>query len=106
MIVEAIAAAGYEPGKDVAIALDPAASSFFSDGKYNLVKSGQGKKTSTELTMLYKSWVEKYPIVSIEDGLAENDWEGFREHTALLGDRIQIVGDDLYRSSSKKGSRA
>lgn len=96
LIVEAIAAAGYEPGKDVAIALDPAASSFYSDGKYNLAKSGQGTKTSTEMTGLYKSWIEKYPIVSIEDGMAENDWEGFREHTALLGDRIQIVGDDLY----------
>ncbi|MGV8075407.1 MAG: phosphopyruvate hydratase [Syntrophobacteraceae bacterium] len=96
VILEAIEAAGYKPGKDVAIALDPAASSFFENGVYNLSKSGQGKKTNSEMTALYKSWIEKYPIVSIEDGLAENDWEGFREHTAVLGDKIQIVGDDLF----------
>lgn len=96
VIIEAIEAAGYKPGKDVAIALDPAASSFFEDGAYNLSKSGQGKKTSSEMTAFYKSWVEKYPIVSIEDGLAENDWGGFREHTAVLGDKVQIVGDDIY----------
>ena len=96
VILEAIEAAGYKPGKDVAIALDPAASSFFEGGNYNLSKSGQGKKTSTEMTNLYKKWVDKYPIVSIEDGLAENDWDGFREHMAVLGDKIQIVGDDLY----------
>jgi enolase len=96
VIIEAIQAAGYKPGKDVAIALDPGASSFYDNGTYNLSKSGQGNKTSTEMTSLYKSWVEKYPIISIEDGLAENDWEGFREHTATLGKTIQIVGDDIY----------
>ncbi len=101
VIVEAIQAAGYQPGKDVAIALDPAASSFFEDGTYNLSKSGQGKKTSKEMTALYKSWIEKYPIVSIEDGLAENDGEGFVDHTAQLGDKIQIVGDDLYVTNTK-----
>ena len=96
VILEAIKAAGYEPGKDISIALDPAASSFFESGAYNLSKSGQGTKTSTEMTELYKRWIEKYPIVSIEDGLAENDWEGFKAHTAALGDKIQIVGDDMY----------
>ncbi len=96
VIVEAIEAAGYEPGKDVAITLDPAASSFFEDGVYHLAKSGQGRKTSAEMTALYETWVEKYPIVSLEDGLAESDWEGFREHTAVLGEKIQIVGDDIY----------
>jgi enolase len=96
VILEAIGAAGYKAGKDVAIALDPAASSFYEKGVYNLAKSGQGSKTGAELTALYKSWVEKYPIVSIEDGLAETDWEGFREHTAVLGGEIQIVGDDIY----------
>jgi len=101
VIVEAIAAAGYKPGKDVAIALDPAASSFFEGGLYNLSKSGQGKKSSAEMTALYKSWIDKYPIVSIEDGLAENDWDGFREHTAALGSRIQIVGDDIYVTNTK-----
>jgi enolase len=101
LIIEAIKAAGYVPGKDIAIALDPAASSFFEDGAYNLAKSGQGKRTSAQMTDLYKSWVEKYPIVSIEDGLAENDWNGFREHTAALGDKIQIVGDDLFVTNTK-----
>ena len=101
VIVEAIKAAGYKPGKDVAIALDPAASSFFEDGAYNLAKSGQGKKTSAEMTKLYAAWVKAYPIVSIEDGLAENDWEGFKAHTAALGDKIQIVGDDIYVTNTK-----
>jgi len=101
VILEAIAAAGYAPGKDVAIALDPAASSFYEGGTYNLSKSGQGKKTSAEMTALYQAWVDKYHIVSIEDGLAENDWAGFREHTAALGGRIQIVGDDLYVTNTR-----
>lgn len=101
LIIQAIEAAGYEPGKDVAIALDPAASSFFEDGKYHLSKSGQGIKTSAEMTALYKAWIEKYPIVSLEDGLAENDWEGFREHTAALGKSTQIVGDDIYVTNTR-----
>ena len=101
VIVEAIETAGYKPGKDVSIALDPAASSFYEDGIYNLAKSGQGKKTSDEMTELYKQWIAKYPIVSIEDGLAENDWDGFRAHTATLGDKIQIVGDDMYVTNTK-----
>ncbi len=96
LIIAAIEAAGYVPGKEVAIALDPAASSFFENGRYRLSKSGQGDKTSAEMTRLYQTWIESFPIVSIEDGLDENDWEGFREHTAALGDKIQIVGDDLY----------
>ena len=101
VIIQAIEAAGYKSGKDVAIALDPAASSFHESGAYVLAKSGQGKKTSAEMTSLYKSWVEKYPIVSIEDGLAENDWAGFRDHTAALGNKIQIVGDDIYVTNTQ-----
>ena len=101
VIIEAIEAAGYKPGQDLAIALDPAASSFYEDGAYNLAKSGQGKKTAAQMTELYKSWVAKYHVISIEDGLAENDWDGFRAHTAELGDRIQIVGDDLYVTNTK-----
>jgi enolase len=101
VIVEAIEAAGYKPGKDIAIALDPAASSFYEDGKYNLAKSHQGTKTSSQMTELYKKWIEKYPIVSIEDGLAENDWKGFKEHTAVLGKKIQIVGDDIYVTNTQ-----
>jgi enolase len=101
VIVSAIEAAGYKPGKDIAIALDPAASSFYEDGKYNLAKSGQGQKTSSQMTQLYKAWIEKYPIVSIEDGLAENDWKGFQEHTSVLGGKIQVVGDDIYVTNTE-----
>jgi enolase len=101
VIIEAIEAAGFKPGKDIAIALDPAASSFFKNGVYNLAKSGQGKKTSDEMVAFYTTWVGKYPIVSIEDGLAENDWEGFRKQTASQGDKIQIVGDDIFVTNTK-----
>jgi len=101
VIVEAIQAAGYTPGKDVALALDPAASSFYENGGYNLSKSGQGKKSSHEMLEFYKKWIEKYPIVSLEDGLDENDWEGFKEHTAALGNRVQIVGDDIFVTNKK-----
>ena len=96
LLVEAIHVAGFDPGKDVAIALDPAATSFYRDGHYELGKSGENRKSSEEMTQLYETWVNRFPIVSIEDGLAETDWEGFRHHTARLGDRIQIVGDDNY----------
>ncbi len=101
VIVEAIQAAGFKPGKDVGIALDPAATSFYEDGAYSLSKSGQGKKTSAEMTKLYADWIAKYPILSIEDGLAENDWAGFKAHTAALGGKIQIVGDDNYVTNTK-----
>jgi enolase len=101
VIVAAITAAGYEPGQDVAIALDPAASSFFEGGSYDLSKSGQGRKSSGEMTALYQQWVDQYPIVSLEDGLAENDWTGFQEHTAKLGGRVQIVGDDIYVTNTE-----
>ncbi|MDD5225528.1 MAG: phosphopyruvate hydratase [bacterium] len=96
VIVEAIKAAGYAPGKDVAIALDPAASSFFEKGAYQLSKSGQGKKSSAEMIKLYQAWAKKYPLVSIEDGLAENDWSGFKSLTEKIGSSVQIVGDDLF----------
>jgi len=96
LIVEAIKAAGYEPGKDVAIALDPAASSFYSKGAYRLTKSGQGDKSSAEMIALYGRWLDAFPIVSIEDGLDENDWPGFAAQTAAQGNRIQIVGDDIF----------
>jgi enolase len=96
LIVEAIEDAGYRPGRDVAIALDPAATSFFNGVRYDLSKSWSGIKTSAEMTSLYAQWIDRYPIVSIEDGLAETDWEGFQAQTAALGNRIQIVGDDIY----------
>jgi enolase len=99
LIVEAIRKAGFEPGSDVAIALDPAASSFRSGEVYALSDSGEGIKTSAEMIDLFSAWVEKYPIVSIEDGLAEDDWESFRIQTERIGDRVQIVGDDMYSTN-------
>jgi enolase len=96
VIVEAIQAAGYKPGKDIAIALDPAASSFFKGDVYDLAKSGGGRKTADEMIDLYRTWTDTYPIVSIEDGLDENDWHGFTKMTAAQGDRLQIVGDDIF----------
>jgi enolase len=105
VIVQAIEAAGYKPGKDIAIALDPAASSFYENGIYDLAKSGQGKKSSAEMTNLFSNWVKQYPIVSIEDGLAEDDWQGFQVMTAVLGSKIQIVGDDIYVTNTRFISR-
>jgi len=96
VILEAITAAGYKAGKEVALALDPASSSFFEKGSYHFSKSGQGRKSTAEMISLYESWVKKYHIVSIEDGLDENDWKGFTKLTARLGERVQIVGDDLF----------
>lgn len=96
IIVEAIRAAGYQPGRDIAIALDPAASSFWTGDAYDLAKSGQGRKTSDDMIRLYQNWLDAYPIVSIEDGLDENDWTGFARQTAAQGQRIQIVGDDIF----------
>ena len=106
LIVAAIEKAGYVPGQDIAICLDPAASSFFEDGKYRLTRSGQGDKSPADMVALFQSWVKKYPIVSIEDGHAENDWDGFKAMTAALGDRIQIVGDDLVVTNPKYIARA
>jgi enolase len=94
VILEAISAAGYEPGQDVFIALDPAASEFYQDGKYILHKEGR-ELSSAQMVDFYSAWVEKYPILSIEDGLAEDDWEGWQQLTARIGQRVQIVGDDL-----------
>jgi len=96
LILEAIDSAGFELGRQIAIALDPAASTFQVEGGYALTKSGTGQKTAAQLIELYSAWVDAYPIVSIEDGLGEADWDGFQSLTAALGDRIQIVGDDLY----------
>lgn len=95
LIMEAIKKAGYEPGKDVKLAIDVAASEFYKDGKYNLV--GEGRSLTTdELIDFYKELVSKYPIISIEDPVDENDWEGFAKITRELGDKIQLVGDDLF----------
>ena len=100
LIMEAIKRAGYVPGKDVSIAIDVAASEFYKDGKYNLVGEGRSLTTS-ELINFFEELVNKYPIISIEDPVDENDWEGFAEITKRLGDRIQLVGDDLFVTNKK-----
>lgn len=101
VIVAAIERAGYKPGVDVKLALDVAASEMFEDGKYNL--SGEGKvMTSAEMIEYYADLLEKYPIISIEDGLAEDDWEGWQELTAKLGGKVQLVGDDLFVTNTKR----
>lgn len=102
-IVEAIEKAGYEPGREIKIAMDAAASSFYDKDKKKYVLAGEGKEmTSEELVAFYEDMVENYPIISIEDGLDENDWDGFKLMTERLGDKIQIVGDDLFVTNTKK----
>jgi len=104
LIVEAIKKAGYKPGKDIFIALDSAASEFYQDGKYVLSREGI-VRTSDEMLDYYTELVDKYPIISIEDGLAEDDWEGWQKLTQKLCHKIQIVGDDLYVTDKKRLSR-
>lgn len=100
-IIEAIEAAGYKPGEEVKLALDVASSELYQDGKY--VLAGEGvEKTSEEMIAFYEELTSKYPIVSIEDGLDENDWEGWEKLTAALGDKVQLVGDDLFVTNTKK----
>ena len=95
LLLAAIEKAGYRPGEHVFLALDPAASEFYREGKY--VLAGEDKiLTSQELIELYRGWLDRYPIISLEDGLAEEDWEGWRELTTRLGDRVQLVGDDIF----------
>jgi enolase len=101
VILEAIEKAGYKPGKDIAIALDPAASEMWKDDGYLFYKSDKSRKTSAEMVEHWRQWCEKYPIVSIEDGLAENDWDGWKQLTKILGDRVQLVGDDLFVTNVK-----
>src|SRR5690348_6201578 len=104
-IMAAIEAAGFEAEKDVAIALDPAASELYKDGSYVFKKSGAGTKSSEEMVALYKSWIDRYPIVSIEDGLAEDDWAGWAKLTETLGSRVQLVGDDLFCTNVERLAR-
>ena len=95
VIVEAIKKAGYKPGEDISIALDPATSEMWEDGKYVFSKSDGSSKTSEQMVALWEDWVNKYPIILIEDGLAENDWDGWKLMTEKLGNKIELVGDDL-----------
>jgi enolase len=100
VIVEAIEAAGYVPGADVAIAMDPAASEFYKDGKYHLKADGL-TLTSAQIVDMYASWVDKYPIISIEDGMSEHDWAGWKMLTDRLGKNTQLVGDDVFVTNTK-----
>ena len=102
VILEATQQAGFAPGKDVFIALDPASSEFFENGKYVFKKSDKSVKTSEQMVEFYSNWARQYPIVSIEDGLAENDWEGWAQLTKALGSKIQLVGDDLFVTNTER----
>jgi enolase len=104
-IVQAIEAAGYRPGEQVALALDAAASEFCTDGVYTLAAEKQPRKSAAELIEFYQGLAARYPIVSIEDGLAEDDWEGWRRMTAELGGRVQLVGDDLFVTNTERLAR-
>ena len=101
VILEAIEKAGYKTGVDVSIALDAASSSFFENGKYMLRAEDNPENTSDDMIAFYENWLEKYPIVSVEDGLDENDWEGWKNLTERLGQRVQLVGDDLFVTNTK-----
>ena len=101
VIMEAIQAAGYKPGEDILLALDVAASEIYQDGKYNFANEAQPIKTAAEAVAFYEDLVNRYPIISIEDGLAENDWDGWKLMTEKLGGKIQIVGDDLFVTNTK-----
>jgi enolase len=96
LILEAIEKAGYSAGQDISLALDPASSEMFEDGKYVFFKSDKSRKSADEMIRLYSDWVRQYPIVSLEDGLAQNDWEGWKNLTKALGDKVQLVGDDIF----------
>ncbi|MGO9227983.1 MAG: phosphopyruvate hydratase [Bryobacteraceae bacterium] len=96
LILEAIAKAGYKPSDDISICLDPAASEMWDDGKYVLFKSTKKAITSDELIKIWESWAKQYPIVLLEDGMGENDWEGWRNLTVALGNKIELVGDDIF----------
>ena len=95
-IIEAIEAAGYKPGEDISICLDPATSELWKDGKYLFFKSDNSTKTPSEMVALWQDWMNKYPIVSLEDGMGENDWDGWKELTDKIGDKVELVGDDLF----------
>jgi len=100
-LVEAVRKAGYKPGRDVMLAIDVAASEFYGQGKYKMSAEKKPVKTRAEMVSIYKRWVQNYPIVSIEDGMAEGDWKGWELLTEALGDRVQIVGDDIFVTNAE-----
>ena len=103
--MEAISQAGFKPGEEVGLALDVAATEFYQDGQYLLKSEGRSLEAS-EMMELYQTWINKYPIVSIEDGLAEDDWDNFGQMTKVLGSKIQIVGDDLLVTNLERLTKA
>src|SRR5579883_436481 len=107
VVLEAINQAGYKPGSQISIALDPAASEFFdqSTGKYVFKKSDKSQHTSDQMVQFWTKWVEQYPIISIEDGMAEDDWDGWKSMTQALGKKIQLVGDDLFVTNTQRLAR-
>jgi enolase len=102
VIIEAIEKAGYKPGSQIFLALDVAASEFFEDAKYHFKKSSGAKLTADQMIKLYEKWTSQYPIVSIEDGMAEDDWKGWIALTEALGEKIQLVGDDVFVTNAKR----
>jgi len=102
VIMEAIVRAGYQPGTHVSLALDPASSEFYQDGKYVFARSDKRARSAEEMVSLYAALVERYPILSIEDGLAEDDWAGWQTLTRELGNRVQLVGDDLFVTNPQR----
>jgi enolase len=105
VVMEAISKAGYKPGEQVGIALDPASSEFFQNGKYVFKKSDGSERTSEQMADFWADWVSKYPIISIEDGMAEDDWSGWKIITQRLGSKIQLVGDDLFVTNTERLKR-
>ncbi|HEX5972422.1 MAG TPA: phosphopyruvate hydratase [Gemmatimonadaceae bacterium] len=105
VVIEAIEAAGYKPGQEIALALDAAASELYKGGKYTFKKSGAGTKDAAGMVDLYEKWINEYPIVSIEDGLAEDDWDGWKLLTERIGDRCQLVGDDIFVTNTERLAR-
>jgi enolase len=105
VLLRAIEQAGYSAGHDICLALDPASSEMYQDGKYVFFKSDKSKKSSEEMVKLYEDWVRQYPIISIEDGLAQDDWEGWKALTDALGDKVQLVGDDLFVTNTERLQR-
>ncbi|HKA00308.1 MAG TPA: phosphopyruvate hydratase, partial [Candidatus Solibacter sp.] len=106
LVLEAITQAGYKPGEQIGIALDPASSEFFVDGKYFFRKSDKSQRTSEQMVEFWVNWVRQYPaILSIEDGMAEDDWDGWKQLTEALGQRVQLVGDDLFATNTVRLER-
>jgi len=101
IILESIEKANYKPGEDVYVALDPASSEFYENGKYIFRKSDGSVRSSEEMVKFYESWIKQYPIISLEDGLAQNDWEGWKILTEELGERVQLVGDDIFVTNTE-----